>query len=117
MLIARESVCDRWRASGMYLSLRYAIKSRAGQHDAKLVLHSSFYLLPKKLYLLIGSMNRRRVGKRVALAKSELLYRSSANSGGSGHVGPNWLPRYLQRWQHLQTKLGRGIDALRVQSI
>jgi hypothetical protein len=41
----------------------------------------------------------------------------SKNSGGSGHVGPNWLPRYLQRWPHLQTKLGRGIDALRVRSI
>jgi hypothetical protein len=41
----------------------------------------------------------------------------SKSGGGSGYVGLKWLPRFLQRWPHLQTKLGRGIDALRVRSI
>jgi hypothetical protein len=39
------------------------------------------------------------------------------NNGGSGYIGPNWLPRYIQRWPKLQTKLGRGIDALRTQNL
>jgi hypothetical protein len=62
----------------MYLNRRYATKSRADQHYAKLALHSSLYLPLRRLYLLIGYRNRRHVGKRVAPAKSELLYRSLA---------------------------------------
>jgi hypothetical protein len=60
----------------MYLNLHYAQESRADQHDAKLGLHSRYYLLPKKPYLLIRYLSRKHVGKPLALAKSEHLYRS-----------------------------------------
>jgi hypothetical protein len=46
----------------------------------------------------------------------EMAGQISRTSGGANEVGNRWLPRFLTCRPELHSKLGKSIDALRIQS-
>ena len=46
----------------------------------------------------------------------ELVAVVSKASGGTGKVGKNWVPRFIQRHPEIHSKVGKKIDAKRVKS-